>query len=235
MNEENVKMPSVQNNDQNSQNNNHAYKHLSGLGVSALVLGIIGIVFSFVPIINNICIVLGVLAIIFSGCSFRATGKNGNKRGHGMVVAGLVLGILSIVITLFMQASFSSSLDKATSGLDKASKKMDNMAKGIANENAKEMKLQVKGTAPTDINLTVAGSSSNESSDNGVWEKVLTGKDAKKDWMIMATPKIDINNPTPDNYQVECSITVDGKEISHKSATGTAANVMCMASDAAAK
>lgn len=218
-----------------NQNSRSEYKHLSGLGVSALVLGIIGIVFSFVPIINNICLVLGILSIIFSGCSFHSTGKNGNKRGRGMVVAGLVLGILSIVITLCMQASFSNSLNKATSGLDKASKKIDNMAKGIANENAKEMKLQVKGTGPTDINLSVSGSSSNESSDNGIWEKVLTGKDAKKDWTVMATPKLDINNPTPDSYQVECSISVDGKQISHKSATGTAANVMCMASDTTTK
>ena len=218
-----------------NQNSRSEYKHLSGLGVSALVLGIIGIVFSFVPIINNICFVLGILAIIFSGCSFHSTGKNGRKRGRGMVVAGLVLGILSIVITLCMQASFSNSLNKATSGLDKASKKIDNMAKGIANENAKEMKLQVKGTGPTDINLSVSGSSSNESSDNGIWEKVLTGKDAKKDWTVMATPKLDINNPTPDSYQVECSISVDGKQISHKSATGTAANVMCMASDTTTK
>lgn len=218
-----------------NQNSRSEYRHLSGLGVSALVLGIIGIVFSFVPIINNICLVLGILAIIFSGCSFHSTGKNGSKRGRGMVVAGLVLGILSIVITLCMQASFSNSLNKATSSLDKASKKIDNMAKGIANENAKEMKLQVKGTGPTDINLSVAGSSSNESSDNGTWEKVLTGKDAKKDWTVMATPKLDINNPTPDNYQVECSISVDGKQISHKSATGTAANVMCMASDTTTK
>lgn len=218
-----------------NQNSRSEYRHLSGLGVSALVLGIIGIVFSFVPIINNICLVLGILAIIFSGCSFHSTGKNGSKRGRGMVVAGLVLGILSIVITLCMQASFSNSLNKATSSLDKASKKIDNMAKGIANENAKEMKLQVKGTGPTDINLSVAGSSSNESSDNGTWEKVLTGKDAKKDWTVMATPKLYINNPTPDNYQVECSISVDGKQISHKSATGTAANVMCMASDTTTK
>ena len=228
MNEENMAMPPV-----NNQHNE--YKNLSGLGVSALVLGIISIVFSFVPIINNLRLVLDVLAIIFSGCSFRATCKKGKKRGRGMVIAGLILGILSIVITLAMQASFSASLDKATESMNKASKKMDNMAKGIANENAKEMKLEVKGTAPTDINLTVAGSSSNESSDNGVWEKVLTGKDAQKDWMIMATPKIDIDKPTPDNYKVECTITVDGKKVSHKSATGTAANVMCMASDTTTK
>ena len=127
MNEENMVMPPV-----NNQHNE--YKHLSGLGVSALVLSIISIVFSFVPIINNLCLVLGVLAIIFSGCSFRATGKKGKKRGRGMVIAGLILGILSIVITLAMQASFSASLDKATESMNKASKKMDNMAKGIANE-----------------------------------------------------------------------------------------------------
>lgn len=51
----------------------------------------------------------------------------------------------------------------------------------------------------------------------------------------MASPKIDVDNPTPDNYKVECSITVDGKEVSHKSATGTSANVMCTASDTTAK
>lgn len=51
----------------------------------------------------------------------------------------------------------------------------------------------------------------------------------------MASPKIDVDNPTPDNYKVECSITVDGKEVSHKSATGTSANVMCTASDITAK
>ncbi|MDK7084679.1 DUF4190 domain-containing protein [Gardnerella leopoldii] len=227
MNGENMEMPPV-----NNDNNN---KHLSGLGVSALVLGIISIVFSIIPIINNLCIVLGVLVIVFAGCSWKSTGKKGHKRGHGMVIAGLVLGILSIVITLSMQASFSASIDKAKSGLDKASKKLDNMAKGIANENAKEMKIQVKGTAPTDINLLVSGSNSNESTNNGVWEKVFTGKDAQKDWTIMASPKIDVNNPTPDNYKVECSITVDGKEVSHKSATGTSANVMCTASDTTAK
>lgn len=227
MNGENMEIPPV-----NNDNNN---KHLSGLGVSALVLGIISIVFSVVPIINNLCIVLGVLAIVFAGCSWKSTGKKGHKRGHGMVIAGLVLGILSIVITLSMQASFSASIDKAKSGLDKASKKLDNMAKGIANENAKEMKIQVKGTAPTDINLLVSGSNSNESTNNGVWEKVFTGKDAQKDWTIMASPKIDVDNPTPDNYKVECSITVDGKEVSHKSATGTSANVMCTASDITAK
>lgn len=226
MNEENMTVPQV---------NNQEYKHLSGLGVSALVLGIISIVFSFVPIINNVCLILGVLAIIFSCCSLRSTGKKGKKRGRGMVIAGLILGILSIVITLSMQASFNASFDKATESMNNASKKIDNMAKGIANENAKEMKLEVKGTAPTDINLTVAGSSSNESSNNGVWQKVLTGKDAQKDWTIMATPKLDVNNPTTDNYKVECSITVDGKQVSHKSATGSAANVMCMASDSSTK
>lgn len=227
MNGENMEMSPV-----NNDNNN---KHLSGLGVSALVLGIISIVFSVVSIINNMCFVLGILAIIFAGCSWKSTGKKGHKRGHGMVIAGLVLGILSIVITLSMQASFSASIDKAKSGLDKASKKLDNMAKGIANENAKEMKIQVKGTAPTDINLLVSGSNSNESTNNGIWEKVFTGKDAQKDWTIMASPKIDVDNPTPDNYKVECSITVDGKEVSHKNATGTSANVMCTASDTTAK
>ena len=38
----------------------------SGFAIAALVLGIIGIVFSFIPIINNAAFILGILAAIFA-------------------------------------------------------------------------------------------------------------------------------------------------------------------------
>ncbi len=86
----------------------------SGFAVAALVLGIVGIVFSFIPIINNGAFVLGVLAAIFGIISLA------KKASKGKAIAGLVLGILAIVITLVMQSAFSSALDDTSKKLDKA-------------------------------------------------------------------------------------------------------------------
>lgn len=85
----------------------------SGLATAGLVLGIIGIVLSFIPIINNIAFVLGILALIFGIISLI---KHASK---GKAIAGLVLGILSIVITIGMQSAVSDTIDKTTNELNK--------------------------------------------------------------------------------------------------------------------
>ena len=86
----------------------------SGFATAALVLGIIGICFSFVPIINNISFILGILAFVFAIVSLV------NKASKGKAIAGLILGILSIVITLSLQSSWAESLDKVSDDLDNA-------------------------------------------------------------------------------------------------------------------
>ncbi|MGN1374435.1 MAG: hypothetical protein ACI4XK_03950 [Bacilli bacterium] len=69
-------------------------KKKSGLATASLVLGIIGAVLSFIPIINNIAFILGVLAFIFGIIPFF------QKASRGKAIAGVILGILSIVITI---------------------------------------------------------------------------------------------------------------------------------------
>ena len=63
------------------------------------------------------------------------------------------------------------------------------------------------------------GGSSNETV-SGQWEKTITGDDAQKDWTISAYPSFDIDNETPADTKVTCTITVDGKQVSHQEATG---------------
>lgn len=36
-----------------------------GLAVTALVLGVIGLVFSFIPIVNNLAFFIGIIAVVF--------------------------------------------------------------------------------------------------------------------------------------------------------------------------
>jgi lysylphosphatidylglycerol synthetase-like protein (DUF2156 family) len=66
----------------------------NGLAVTALVLGIIGIVVSWIPFVSWI---VGALAIIFGAVGMSTANKRGGI-GKGMAVAGLVLGVITIAI-----------------------------------------------------------------------------------------------------------------------------------------
>lgn len=79
----------------------------------SLILGIIGLIFSFIPIINNLAAILGIVAVIFGIVAF----VTHNKKG--LTIAGIVTGVLSIGITLALQSAWSNALDKATSEIDK--------------------------------------------------------------------------------------------------------------------
>lgn len=92
----------------------HAETKKSGLATAGLILGIIGICTSFIPIVNNISFILGVLAIIFGLLTIK-------KAGKGKVITAIILGILSIVITLNAQKAVSDSLDALSEDLDTAS------------------------------------------------------------------------------------------------------------------
>ena len=63
-------------------------KGTNGFAITALILGIISLLLS--P--------LSILAIIFGGVGIGQTGPNSNYKGRGMAIAGLVLGIVAIVL-----------------------------------------------------------------------------------------------------------------------------------------
>lgn len=86
---------------------NHVETKKSGLGTAGLVLGIIGICTSFIPIINNLSFIMGVLAVVFG---IIALAKHDSK---GKNIATIILGILAIVITLNSQKILSDSFDEA--------------------------------------------------------------------------------------------------------------------------
>ena len=86
----------------------------SGLASAALVLGIIAVVLSFIPIINNAAFVLGVLAVVFGLIPLL------KKRRVAISIVAIVLGVLSVVITLNMQKSVGDALDKAGEEINKS-------------------------------------------------------------------------------------------------------------------
>ena len=63
----------------------------NGLAVAGLVLGILALVFDWIPLINVLAWPLAILALIFG-----IIGVIGNKPKKGMAIAAIILGGLSI-------------------------------------------------------------------------------------------------------------------------------------------
>ena len=103
----------------------HSETQKSSLCTAGLVLGIIGICTSFIPIINNLSFVMGILAVTFGLVSIK-------KANKGKMIATVILGILAIAITLNAQKVVSDSLDTLSEDLDTASGK--NTEQVLAND-----------------------------------------------------------------------------------------------------
>lgn len=95
-------------------------KSTSGLAVAGLVCGIIALVSSFVPLLNLLSFPFVLLAIIFGTVGVWQTVK-GTKGGKGIAIAGLVLGVIALLVTVVMYgaagaASSNASGDAGNSG-----------------------------------------------------------------------------------------------------------------------
>lgn len=89
-------------------------KKKSGLATAGLVLGIIGICTSFIPVINNVSFILGLIGTIFGIVALI------KKASKGQAIAGIILCILTIVITINSQKALSDSLNTWSQDIDKA-------------------------------------------------------------------------------------------------------------------
>ena len=83
------------------------------MAVTALVLGIIALLTSFLPIINNVSFLLALLGAVFGIVGVVATVR-GTRRGKPLAVSALVLNIVAFAVVLATQAMFSAAIDEAT-------------------------------------------------------------------------------------------------------------------------
>lgn len=110
-------------------------EHLSACGVTALVLGIVGTVLSFIPIINNLAAVLGVIGLVLGIIGLIGVFR-GKKRGKALTIAGTILSVVAIVVTLAMQSATGKAIDSASKGLSSSSSQTQSSGK----QNSKQTK-----------------------------------------------------------------------------------------------
>lgn len=81
---------------------------------AAPVLGIIGAILGLSPLLAVFALILGVLAVIFGAVGWRRLRSGRAGTGKGKAMAGLVLGIVAILISFW---GFAVLIDEFSGGL----------------------------------------------------------------------------------------------------------------------
>jgi hypothetical protein len=119
----------------------------NGLATAALVLGIIGTVLAFIPILGGFGAFLGGVAIALAIAGFLVSRKHGVGRGKS--IAGLILGIASIIIFLVVSAMTVAAVDSAVKEIDKEIKKAEKGDTSAFSEGTDKPKVVKEGAAFT--------------------------------------------------------------------------------------
>ncbi|MBT2525892.1 DUF4190 domain-containing protein [Streptomyces sp. ISL-99] len=147
----------------------------NGLGTAALILGIIGALSGLIPFFFWLAGILGVIALIM-GLAGRGRAKRGGATNKGVALAGAILGLISLIMSvvgaviLFKAVDDAvKDIDKATSGSSASKEPGDGSAKGSGKDKGKN---QGKGgSAGSD---TSKDAETLEAGDSAVYDDKLT-------------------------------------------------------------
>ena len=89
----------------------------AGLAVASMVLGIIALLLSWVPIINNVAAVIAVVGLAL-GIPALIRARRGTHRGKGLAITGLVTSVVAIAVVIATQAFYASVIDEVADSLD---------------------------------------------------------------------------------------------------------------------
>lgn len=83
----------------------------NGLATAGFVLGLLGFLICWIPLLNIIGILLGVLGAVLAAVGLAKSKKAG--AGKGLAIAGLVLGVLAVIIAIVVNVAFVDAVDDA--------------------------------------------------------------------------------------------------------------------------
>lgn len=220
-------------------------------GVIALILGIVALIFAFIPFLSYVAGFIGIAAIVVGAVALRNV-----LASRGAAITGLILGILSLVLaivmsivysTIFFIAAASQSLSSyspdvpsvtvpsdAGASVDTPS---DDTASGDAASSSTDdssspsqrtvtYKVTGSGTATTITYLTVNGGQSGQEQANDEklpWKKVVNIKDDG----LFETSIFSLVAQNGGSGKITCEIKADGKVISKHTSSGQYAVVTC--------
>jgi hypothetical protein len=179
----------------------------NGLGTAGFVLGLLGLLFSPIPVVGLVAWPLVILGLVFSLVGF-GRARRGHATNGGLAIAGIVVSALGLLVCILWVAAFGKAV------------------KDVQDESNREATIvyEVTGTAK---NVTISYStfgesftSSEETAATLPWTKEVrtTGVD-KGGSLIVSTG--------PDGGTVTCKVTIDGQQSKSGSGSGPYATASC--------
>ncbi|WP_246382368.1 DUF4190 domain-containing protein [Prauserella isguenensis] len=180
----------------------------NGLGTAGFVLGLIGLIFSLIPLIGVIAWPLVILGLVFSLIGFfRARG--GKATNKGMSIAGIVVSAVGLVMCILWLGAFGNAANE----VDKEANR----------ETA--IRYEVTGDARNaSVSYTTFGDGTTSTSEETVaelpWSKDLTTKG------LFSGGSLTVSTGA-EGGSVTCTVTVDGQDAKSSTATGQFATASC--------
>jgi Domain of unknown function (DUF4190) len=91
----------------------------AGLAIASMVLGIIALLLSWIPIINNVAAIIAVVGLGL-GIPALIRARRGTHNGSGMAITGLVTSVLAIVLVILTQMLFVKAIDEVESSINES-------------------------------------------------------------------------------------------------------------------
>jgi hypothetical protein len=91
----------------------------NGFGTAAFVLGLLGLLFSFIPIIGVIAWPLVLLALVFAGIGL-SRARDRRATNKGLAISGLACALLGLGICILYAALFSAAVSSSPSTAPRA-------------------------------------------------------------------------------------------------------------------
>jgi hypothetical protein len=119
-----------------------------GLGIAAMVLGIIAAALSFLPIINILGVPLAIVGLILGIVA--AVAARGKRGPIGFGIVGIACSSVALIITIAMYAAAAASVTDAADRLNEASDALNANTSAPQTEPAQEPDSQTTGEVVTD-------------------------------------------------------------------------------------
>ncbi|MGW7200564.1 DUF4190 domain-containing protein [Streptomyces chryseus] len=91
----------------------------NGLGTAALILGIIGALSGLIPFFFWLAGILGIIALVM-GLAGRGRAKRGGATNKGVALAGAILGLISLIMSVVGAVILFKAVDDAVDDINKA-------------------------------------------------------------------------------------------------------------------
>ncbi|QWF78524.1 DUF4190 domain-containing protein [Amycolatopsis sp. CA-230715] len=83
----------------------------NGLGTAGFVLGLVGLVFSFIPIIGVVAWPLVIIGLVLAAVGF-SRARKGMASNSGIAIAGVVLSLAGLIVCIVWAAAFKNAVDE---------------------------------------------------------------------------------------------------------------------------